>query len=136
MILLEEEKKSLINTLRAKGIEDVKLLNAFFKIPREKFVSEGFRKYAYEDNALPIECRQTISQPFTVAYMTMELDIKKGDKILEIGTGSGYQAAMLCELGAEVYTIERIEQLSEQAKSRLDKLNYKVCYKVGDGTLG
>jgi len=136
MILLEEEKKSLINTLRAKGIEDEKLLNAFFKVPREKFVSEGFRKYAYEDNALPIECRQTISQPFTVAYMTLELEVKKGDKILEIGTGSGYQAAILCELGAEVYTIERIEQLSEQAKSRLDKLNYKVQFKVGDGTLG
>lgn len=136
MILLEEEKKSLINTLRLKGIVDENLLNAFFKVPREKFVTEGFRKYAYEDNALPIECRQTISQPFTVAYMTLELEVKKGDKILEIGTGSGYQAAILCELGAEVYSIERIEQLSQQAKTLLEKLHYNVRFKIGDGTLG
>ncbi len=136
MLLLEEEKKILINTLRAKGIRDEKLLEAFFKVPREKFVQEAFRKYAYEDNALPIEFHQTISQPYTVAYMTLALEVQKGDKILEIGTGSGYQAAILSELGADVYTIERIDKLSHQAKTLLEKLNYKIHFKVGDGTLG
>jgi protein-L-isoaspartate(D-aspartate) O-methyltransferase len=136
MILLEEEKKALIRILRVKGIIDEKLLDAFFKVPREKFVAEGFRKYAYEDNALPIECSQTISQPFTVAYMTLALEVHKGDKILEIGTGSGYQAAILCELGAEVYTIERIGKLSTHAQVLLSEINYHVHFKVGDGTLG
>jgi protein-L-isoaspartate(D-aspartate) O-methyltransferase len=136
MILLEEEKKSLIDLMRRKGIKDEKLLDAFFRVPREKFVSEAFRKYAYEDNALPIECHQTISQPFTVAYMTVALSIHKGDKVLEIGTGSGYQAAILCELGAEVYTIERIETLSRQAEKLLNKLGYKAHFNVGDGTHG
>jgi protein-L-isoaspartate(D-aspartate) O-methyltransferase len=136
MLLLEEEKKALISELRAKGIKDEKLLSAFFKVPRERFIPEPFRKYAYEDNALPIECKQTISQPFTIAYMTMELEVNKGDRILEVGTGSGYQAAILCELGAEVYSIERIEKLYQTAGELLNKLNYKVQLKLGDGTLG
>lgn len=136
MLLLDEEKKALIHTLRLKGIKDEALLDAFFKVPREKFVSEAFRKYAYDDNALPIEFHQTISQPFTVAYMTTVLEVRKGDKILEIGTGSGYQAAILTELGAEVYSVERIEKLSRQAEKLLEKLRYKVHLKIGDGTLG
>lgn len=136
MILLEEEKKALINSLRYKGIYDEKLLEAFWKVPREKFIPEPFRKFAYEDNALPIECKQTISQPFTIAYMTMALEVKEGDKVLEIGTGSGYQAAILCELGAGVYSIERIEHLYHSAKELLHKLKYKACLKVGDGSLG
>lgn len=136
MILLEEEKKALINSLRYKGITDEKLLYAFHKVPREKFISEPFRKYAYEDNALPIECNQTISQPFTVAYMTMALEVQEGNKVLEIGTGSGYQAAVLCELGADVYSIERIEQLYQTAKELLHKLRYMVHLKLGDGSLG
>lgn len=136
MILLEEEKKALISSLRYKGIGDEKLLEAFRRVPREKFIPEPFRKYAYEDNALPIECKQTISQPFTIAYMTMALDVKKGDEVLEIGTGSGYQAAILCELGAQVYSVERIEQLYLSAKELLQKLRYKVHLKVGDGSLG
>jgi protein-L-isoaspartate(D-aspartate) O-methyltransferase len=130
MLLVEEEKKALL------AISDDKLLSAFFKVPREKFVPEPFRKYAYDDNALPIECKQTISQPFTIAYMTMELEVKEGDKLLEIGTGSGYQSAILCELGADVYSIERIEKLYQTAGSLLESLKYKVHLKLGDGTLG
>jgi protein-L-isoaspartate(D-aspartate) O-methyltransferase len=136
MLLLEEEKKALIRSLYVKGITDERILDAFFKVPREKFISAPFRKYAYEDNALPIECNQTISQPFTVAYMSTVLEVEEGNKILEIGTGSGYQAAILSELGAEVFTIERIEKLYNSAKVLLDKLHYNVHFKLGDGTLG
>lgn len=136
MLLVEEEKRALIAGLRAKGISDEKLLAAFFKVPREKFIPEPFRKYAYEDNALPIECKQTISQPFTIAYMTMELEVEKGNKVLEIGTGSGYQAAILCELGADIYSMERIEHLFQTAGDLLESLKYKVHLKLGDGSLG
>ena len=136
MLLLEEEKKYLIQTLRVKGIRDKKLLDAIYNVPREKFIPGPFRKFAYEDNALPIECKQTISQPYTVAFMTLMLDVKRDNKVLEIGTGSGYQAAILCELGAVVYTIERIEHLSKCAEQILGKLHYNVSFKVGDGTTG
>ena len=136
MILLEEEKRELISTLRSKGIDDENLLNAFFNVPREKFISEALRKYAYADNALPIDCDQTISQPFTIAYMTRALNVKPGDKVLEIGTGSGYQSAILCELGANVYTVERIDKLYESARELLDSFNYRVNMKLDDGTHG
>lgn len=136
MILLEEEKRELISTLRSKGIDDENILNAFFNVPREKFISEALRKYAYADNALPIDCDQTISQPFTIAYMTRALNVKPGDKVLEIGTGSGYQAAILCELGANVYTVERIDKLYESARELLDSFNYQVHMKLDDGTHG
>jgi len=136
MILLEEEKRELLSTLKQKGIEDEELLKAFNNVPRERFISEALRKFAYTDNALPIDCEQTISQPFTVAYMTKALDIKPGDKVLEIGTGSGYQCAILCELGADVYTVERIEKLHESAKTLLEELNYNVHMKLDDGTHG
>lgn len=136
MILLEEEKKKLIVELRRKGISNEKLLDALFKIPRERFIPQALRKFAYEDNALPIECSQTISQPFTVAYMTQVLNVKKGTKILEIGTGSGYQAAILNELGAEVYSVERIERLYQNAGMLLHELGYKVNLKLDDGSLG
>jgi protein-L-isoaspartate(D-aspartate) O-methyltransferase len=136
MILLEEEKKNLVEHLWSKGIKDEALLKAIYSVPREKFVPPALRKFAYEDSALPIECAQTISQPFTVAYMTQALAVKPGDKVLEIGTGSGYQAAILSELAAEVYTIERIEKLYENAKKTLDELGYKVNLKLDDGSLG
>jgi len=136
MLLLEEERKVLVKSLEAKGITDKRVLKAFLNVPREKFVPSTFRKYAYDDNALPIECNQTISQPFTVGYMTMVLNVEKGSKVLEIGTGSGYKAAILCEIGGEVYSIERIESLYNSAKSLLAKLNYKVNLKIGDGSLG
>lgn len=136
MLLLEEEKRKLVEGLWDKGIKDEKVLKAIYDIPREKFISDALRKFAYDDNALPIECAQTISQPFTVAYMTQVLAIRPGDKILEIGTGSGYQAAVLCELGAEVYSVERIEKLYENASGLLPLLGYNVHLKLDDGTLG
>ncbi len=136
MLLLEEEKRKLVEGLWDKGIKDEKVLKAIYDIPREKFISDALRKFAYDDNALPIECAQTISQPFTVAYMTQVLTINPGDKILEIGTGSGYQAAVLCELGAEVYSVERIEKLYENASVLLPQLGYEVKLKLDDGTLG
>ncbi|HWA06687.1 MAG TPA: protein-L-isoaspartate(D-aspartate) O-methyltransferase [Ignavibacteria bacterium] len=136
MLLLEEEKRKLVEGLWDKGIKDEKVLKAIYDIPREKFISDALRKFAYDDNALPIECAQTISQPFTVAYMTQVLAINPGDKILEIGTGSGYQAAVLCELGAEVYSVERIEKLYENASVLLPQLGYEVKLKLDDGTLG
>lgn len=136
MILLEEEKKKLIDELKRKGINNEKLLDALYKIPREKFIPQALRKFAYEDNALPIECSQTISQPFTVAYMTQALNIQQGNKVLEIGTGSGYQAAILSELGADVYSVERIDKLYNNAKQLLGELGYNVNLKLDDGTLG
>ncbi len=136
MILFEEEKKTLVENLWSKGIKDETLLKAIYKVPREKFISSALRKYAYDDNALPIECAQTISQPFTVAYMTQVLGIKRDDKVLEIGTGSGYQTAVLCELGADMYTVERIEKLYDNAKSLLSELGYKSNFKLDDGSLG
>ncbi len=136
MLLLEEEKRKLAETLWNKGIRDERVLKAIYEIPREKFISSALRRFAYDDNALPIECAQTISQPFTVAFMTQVLEVKPGDKILEIGTGSGYQAAVLCKIGAEVYSVERIEKLHENAKSLLAELGYNVLLKLDDGTLG
>jgi protein-L-isoaspartate(D-aspartate) O-methyltransferase len=136
VLLIEEEKKGLVETLLQKGIKDETLLNAFYKVDREKFISSALRKFAYDDNALPIECAQTISQPFTVAYMTQALQVKPGERILEIGTGSGYQSAILAELGAEVYTIERIEKLYSNARKLLDEMGYNIHFKLDDGTLG
>jgi protein-L-isoaspartate(D-aspartate) O-methyltransferase len=135
-MLIEEEKKRLVEGLWNKGIKDEPLLKAIYKIPRERFISPALRKFAYDDNALPIECAQTISQPFTVAYMTQVLEVKPGDKILEIGTGSGYQSAILSELGADVYSVERIEKLYEKSKSLLPELGHNVHLKLDDGTLG
>lgn len=136
MLLLEEEKRKLAETLWNKGIRDERVLKAIYEIPREKFISSALRRFAYDDNALPIECAQTISQPFTVAFMTQVLEMQPGDRILEIGTGSGYQAAVLSKLGAEVYSVERIEKLHENAKSLLAELGYNVFLKLDDGTLG
>jgi protein-L-isoaspartate(D-aspartate) O-methyltransferase len=136
MLLIEEEKKALVEGLWNKGIKNEPLLKAIYDIPREKFISPALRKFAYDDNALPIECAQTISQPFTVAYMTQALEVKHGDKVLEIGTGSGYQAAVLCEMGAEVYSVERIDKLHENAAILLRELGYNAHLKLDDGTLG
>ncbi len=129
-------KLELIDELREQGITDERVLNAMLKVPREEFMPESVRSHAYENVALPIGFGQTISQPYTVAFMTQALNVQSGDKILEIGTGSGYQAAVLAELGGEVYTIERSLDLYNRTFKLLDKFYYKIRMKYGDGTLG
>lgn len=129
-------RKELVEKLISSGIKDKEVLRAIGNVRRELFVKDEFRKYSYENIALPLDLNQTISQPFTVAYMTELLEIKPGDKVLEIGTGSGYQSAVLHELGADVYSIERIKELHESAKEKLYKSGYKVRLKYDDGTKG
>jgi len=119
-----------------KGINDERILQAINKIPRETFVPEEYVVHTYDDAALPIGCGQTISQPYTIAFMTEMLDIQPNMKVLEIGTGSGYHACVLCELGANVYTIERIPELYEMAKINFEKLGYTVHQRLGDGSIG
>jgi len=126
----------MIELLRSRGIRDERLISAMSKIDRRDFVQGAFLNRAYEDSALPIGSSQTISQPYTVAYMTEALEVKEGDRILEIGTGSGYQAAILAEMGARVFTIERHMDLLSSARKRIDKLGYKIASKCGDGTIG
>jgi len=130
-------RKKLVALLRdERKIEDKALLEAFEKVPRHFFFDETFWAQAYKDIAFPIGEGQTISQPYTVAYQTQLLQIKKGDKVLEIGTGSGYQTCILLELGAKVYTIERQEKLYERAKLFLDKMGYHPEFFCGDGSKG
>ena len=130
------ERSKMIEFLRKKGIHDESVLRAMNAVPRQFFVKEIFQARAYEDSALPIECQQTISQPYTVAVMTQLLRVKKGSKVLEIGTGSGYQAAILASMGARVFTIERHFELLETARKRFDQLKLNVASKVGDGSIG
>lgn len=134
--LFAEKRFQLIQELKTKGIKDKRVLNALNNLPRELFVEEPFINRAYEDNALPIKCNQTISQPYTVAYMTELLDVQQGNKILEIGTGSGFQAALLHLLGAEVYTIERFEELAINAMKKFQNLGFNIKVYTGDGTKG
>jgi len=119
-----------------KGITNEKVLDAIATIPRHLFISSEFESYAYNDTAFPISSGQTISQPYTVAYQTQMLDIKPGEKILEIGTGSGYQAAVLAHLGANLFSVERIEKLHLSAKRILRELNYNATLIYDDGSLG
>jgi protein-L-isoaspartate(D-aspartate) O-methyltransferase len=129
-------RKKLVEELRKKGIEDEDVLKAIGKVPRHFFFDETFWNQAYRDIAFPIGEGQTISQPYTVAYQTQLLHIHKGDKVLEIGTGSGYQACVLVELGANVYTIERQEKLYERTKQILPHMGYKPKFFLGDGSRG
>jgi protein-L-isoaspartate(D-aspartate) O-methyltransferase len=124
--------------LRGRGIRDERVLMAMRKIPRHLFVAATVRDRAYEDSPLPIDAEQTISQPYIVALMVEILELRGQEKVLEIGTGSGYQTAILAELAAEVYSIERIPALAEQAKTRLRDLGYgeRVHIRVGDGGQG
>ena len=123
--------------LKPRGIKDERVLAAMAKVPREAFVPEKLRDQSYSDNALPIGHDQTISQPFIVAYMTEQLHLKPSDRVLEIGTGSGYHAAVLSELAKDVYTIEIIEPLAKEASARLSRLNYNNAHvKAGDGYQG
>ena len=124
------------NQLLKRGIKNKKVIEAFLNVPRHLFIPEEFRKSAYLDSPVSIGEGQTISQPYIVALMTELLEIKDNDKILEVGTGSGYQSAILSYMGAKVYSIERIEKLAKRAKEVLDSLGYKVNIKIGDGTLG
>lgn len=129
-------RKKLIELLAQKGITEKQVLNAMNKIPRHFFFDKTFEGHAYDDKAFPIGEGQTISQPYTVAYQTQLLHIAKGDKVLEIGTGSGYQTCVLAELGAHIFSIERHEALSKKAQSMLSYFNYQATCKSGDGTLG
>jgi protein-L-isoaspartate(D-aspartate) O-methyltransferase len=123
--------------LKSRGIKDERVLQAFLKVPREKFIEEALSERAYEDYPLPIGEGQTISQPYIVALMTELLQIKERDRILEIGTGSGYQTAILAELGDKVFSIERISSLARKAKAALERLNYSnITLRVGDGSYG
>lgn len=127
----------LIMTLRRQGITDGRVLGAIERTPREVFVERAFEAQAYDNNALPIECGQTISQPYVVAFMTTKLEVTDRMKVLEIGTGSGYQAAVLARLCRRLYTIERYRTLLREAEGRFRKLNLtNVTAKVGDGTKG
>ncbi|MBM4166925.1 MAG: protein-L-isoaspartate(D-aspartate) O-methyltransferase [Ignavibacteria bacterium] len=132
----ENEKNEMLALFRSRGIKDENVLAVMKKVERHLFVDEPFTRRAYEDCALPISNSQTISQPYTVAIMTELLQVKKTDKILEIGTGSGYQAAVLAELGARVFSIERFSDLLTKARSLFSKLGYNIATKTGDGTIG
>lgn len=132
----KQRRQNLVDKLRKRGIKDERVLSALNMVPRHVFVDTALQDRAYKDTALPIGKKQTISQPYTVARQTELLEAKPGEKVLEIGTGSGYQAAILCELGAEVYTIERHKELYEKARSTLRELGYSVHAKLGDGTKG
>jgi len=130
-------RQKLVEVIRFKGIKDEKVLDAIGKIPRHLFMDSGFLDHAYQDKAFPIAADQTISQPYTVAFQSELLEVKKGDKILEIGTGSGYQAAVLCLLGARVYTIERQLELFKKTSKFLPKLGYRPKKMIfGDGYKG
>jgi protein-L-isoaspartate(D-aspartate) O-methyltransferase len=123
--------------IAGRGVRSEKVLDAMRKVPRERFLPKGQGVWAYDDNPLPIGDGQTISQPYVVAYMTEALLLEGGEKVLEVGTGSGYAAAILAEIAAEVYTIERIEGLATMASRVLDELGYaNVHVRHGDGTLG
>lgn len=134
--VFRRRRAKLVETLRERGIEDERVLSAIGTVPRHEFVDPAFQDRAYDDEALPIGHNQTISQPYTVAYQTALLSVTSGDRVLEVGTGSGYQAAVLCELNARVFTVERHEALLDRAYALLDRLGYTVRTRYGDGTQG
>ena len=131
------KRQQLARIVNEKGIRDEKVLEAIKRIPRHLFMDSSFEDHAYQDKAFPIAADQTISQPYTVAYQTELLQVSKGDKVLEIGTGSGYQTAVLCELGAKVFSIERQQELFRKTKMFLSKIGYRPKYLAfGDGYKG
>ena len=129
-------RKQLVEIIYEKGITDNKVLDAIGKVPRHFFFDPSFLKYAYEDKAFPIGSGQTISQPYTVAFQTQLLSLSKGQKVLEIGTGSGYQACILAEIGATVFSIERQKTLFDKAVQFLPTLGYRIKLFYGDGYKG
>lgn len=133
----KQREEMVENQIKARGIKDSRILQAMKKVPRHKFVPENYVDYAYQDEPVPIGEGQTISQPYIIAYMSEVLQLKEKDKVLEVGTGSGYQAAILAEIVEIVFTIEVIQSLSLRAKKIITELGYRnIYFKVGDGTLG
>lgn len=129
-------RRKLVEHLREKGIKDENVLKAIGKVPRHLFLNSAFERFAYEDRPFSIGAGQTISQPYTVAFQSELLQVKRGMKVLEIGTGSGYQASVLYEMGAKVFTIERIKELYDKTQRLFPKLGYIVKTFFGDGNLG
>jgi protein-L-isoaspartate(D-aspartate) O-methyltransferase len=129
-------RRKLVDQVRSKGISDQRILDAMLKIPRHAFMDSSFLKFAYQDQAFPISSGQTISQPYTVAFQTWLLELQIHQKVLEVGTGSGYQAAILAELDVRVYTIERIRKLYQEAQLIHRELGYQVKFFLGDGNQG
>jgi protein-L-isoaspartate(D-aspartate) O-methyltransferase len=138
MDIFKKYRMKMVDTqIRSRGIVNLSVLSAMELIPRHIFVDEGLMEQSYHDNPLPIGEDQTISQPYIVALMTQALDVSAKDKVLEIGTGSGYQAAVLAEVAGQVFSVERISSLASKARKRLDALGYfNVAIRVGDGTYG
>jgi protein-L-isoaspartate(D-aspartate) O-methyltransferase len=134
--MYEREREELVEILKNKGITNKRVLEAFLKVERHLFVPDIMKQHAYKDVALPIGMGQTISQPYTVAYMTQALDPQPQQKVLEIGTGSGYQASILFEMGVRVFTIERHHDLYNSATKIFDKMHLKIAARCSDGTLG
>lgn len=129
-------RKKLVEELSKKGIDNVEVLEAIDQIPRHLFMDNAFVNFAYKDKAFPIGANQTISQPFTVAFQTQLLGVERGDKVLEIGTGSGYQSAVLLAMGAKVFSIERHRSLHLKSRSILESLGYQPKLFFGDGYIG
>jgi protein-L-isoaspartate(D-aspartate) O-methyltransferase len=130
------ERADMVQLIRERGVADEQVLAAMNSVERHQFLPEHFVARAYDDTSLPIGEGQTISQPYTVAFMTEALHVKRDDKVLEIGTGSGYQAAVLAALGVRVFTIERSLELLATARKTLERLRYRVASRGGDGTVG
>ncbi|MFC6858486.1 protein-L-isoaspartate(D-aspartate) O-methyltransferase [Zunongwangia atlantica] len=131
------KRQQLVDVIIQKGIQDRKVLQAIGKIPRHLFMDSSFEDHAYQDKAFPIAADQTISQPYTVAFQSELLEITEGENVLEIGTGSGYQTAVLCELGARVFSIERQRELYKKTKAFLSKIGYRPKHlSFGDGYKG
>jgi protein-L-isoaspartate(D-aspartate) O-methyltransferase len=137
MMLFDRRRKRMVDDLLARGVQDRRVLSAMATTPRHVFVDEALRERAYDDHPLPIGHGQTISHPYTVALMTEALELQGTERVLEIGTGSGYQTAILARICANVFTIERIAALAGRARRVLDQLGlYNVALRVGDGTIG
>jgi protein-L-isoaspartate(D-aspartate) O-methyltransferase len=133
---MRTEVAAMLDTLRRGGVRDQRVLDAMASVHRELFVPSAARGDAYADRALAIDCGQTISQPLIVAAMVQALEVRAGDRVLDVGTGSGYQAAVLCACGARVFGIERVPELAEAARTRLHEAGFDVTVRVGDGSQG
>jgi len=134
--MYEQERKDLTDLLRKKGISDETVLDAINSVERHQFIPNVIGHHAYKDTALPIGYSQTISQPYTVAFMTEAMKLQRGNKVLEIGTGSGYQAAILLHMGMKVFSIERNQEIHERTQQMFDNMGLRAVLRCSDGTLG